>query len=175
MDDNFELNLLATVSLENSFQCVQCSDGSIVKLIIMDTAGQERFNAINESYYRQADCCLLVYDITQKSTFNKVKNYYVKKIKENCNKILKVVLLGNKADLIDQRQVEDIEGRDLALANEYIFMESSCADNYNVTDAFTALVEMTNKELKNHSRIERISLQKKEHVTKKGEKRKCCK
>ena len=133
------------------FQCVQLSDGSIVKLRLLDTAGQEKFNAITESYYKQADCCLLVYDITNKDSFDSVKNYYVPKIKEYCNQILKVVLLGNKADLEDQRQVPDTDGRDLALENGYIFMESSCADNYNVADAFTALVEMTNIDMKKNN------------------------
>ena len=159
------------------FQCVQLSDGSIVKLRLLDTAGQEKFNAITESYYKQADCCLLVYDITNKDSFDTVKNYYVPKIKEYCNHILKVVLLGNKADLEDQRQVPDTEGRDLALENGYIFMESSCADNYNVSDAFTALVEMTNKEIKKGiNRSEGIFLNKEEDSenTSKKENGSCC-
>ena len=110
----------------------------------MDTIGQEKYNALNENFYKQANCCLLVYDITNKESFNKIKNYYVNKIKENCKSIVKVVLLGNKTDLNDKREVSDKDGHDLALQNEYIFMESSCKNNYNVSDAFTALVEMTN-------------------------------
>jgi len=110
----------------------------------MDTVGQEKYNALNENFYKQANCCLLVYDITNKESFNKIKNYYVNKIKENCKSIVKVVLLGNKTDLNDKREVSDKDGHDLALQNEYIFMESSCKNNYNVSDAFTALVEMTN-------------------------------
>ena len=152
------------------FQCVQLSDGSVVKLRLLDTAGQERFNAINESYYKQADCCLLVYDITNKDSFDSVKNYYVPKIKEYCNQILKVVLLGNKADLKDKRQVKDIEGANLAKKNRYIFMESSCADNYNVLDAFTTLVEMTNIELKKGKIINKTIKIKKNTKKKKG----CC-
>ena len=112
----------------------------------MDTAGQEKFNAISESYYRKADCCLLVYDITSRSSFDKVKDYYIPKLKKDCKNILKVVLLGNKADLKDERKVSEKEGGDLAFENEFIFMESSCVDNYNVLDAFTALIEMTNNE-----------------------------
>ena len=156
------------------FQCVQLSDGSIVKLRLLDTAGQEKFNTITESYYKQADCCLLVYDITNKDSFDTVKNYYVPKIKEYCNQILKVVLLGNKADLEDQRQVPDTEGRDLALENGYIFMESSCADNYNVADAFTALVEMTNIELKKNNKFNSFVLEKKEHNKNVSSENKCC-
>ena len=144
--NEFSLQKLATIGIENRFQCVQLGDGSIIKLRVMDTAGQELFNAINENYYQQADCCLLVYAINSKESFEKIKDYYVVKIKEKCKKDLKVVLLGNKTDLENEREVSKEDGRDLALANGYMFMESSCKDNYNVSDAFTALVEMTNTE-----------------------------
>jgi len=143
----------------------------------MDTAGEEQFNSITESYYRKADCCLLVYDITSKKSFDKIKKYYVKRLKEYSNNILKVVLLGNKTDLKDQRKVSDIKGRDLALKNGYIFMESSCKDNYNVSDAFTTLVEMTNIELKKGIRRSKsINLNQEEDIVSshKTEKRSCC-
>ena len=118
-----------------------------------------------------------MYDITSKKSFDKIKKYYVKKLKEYSDNILKVVLLGNKADLKDKRQVSDNKGRDLALKNGYIFMESSCADNYNVSDAFTALVEMTNKEIKKGiNRSEGIFLNKEEDSenTSKKENGSCC-
>ena len=164
------------MTVENDFQCVQLNDGSIIKLWLLDTAGQETFNSITENYYQQANCCLLVYDITSKDSFYKVKGYYAKKIKKDCKNILKVVLLGNKADLKDKRQVSDIEGANLALENGYTFMESSCVDNYNVLDAFTALIEMTNSEIKKSKDIKnddlkKIKLNNNATVVKK---RKCC-
>ena len=164
------------MTVENDFQCVQLNDGSIIKLWLLDTAGQETFNSITENFYRQANCCLLVYDITSKDSFYKVKGYYAKKIKKDCKNILKVVLLGNIADLKDKRQVSDIEGANLALENGYTFMESSCVDNYNVLDAFTALIEMTNseinksKDIKNDD-LKKIKLNNNATVVKK---RKCC-
>ena len=140
----------------------------------MDTAGQEVFNAINENYYQQADCCLLVYAINSMKSFEKVKDYYVVKIKEKCKKDLKVVLLGNKTDLENEREVSKEDGRDLALANGYIFMESSCKDNYNVSDAFTALVEMTNTELKkNMTKAETFKIKKGKKVNN-NDNNKCC-
>jgi small GTP-binding protein len=151
---------MTTLGIDDQFQCVQLSDGSIIKLRVMDTAGQEKFNAINESYYKQADCCLLVYDITSMDSFKSIKNYYIKKIKEKCNNGLKVILLGNKTDLKDKRQVSDDNGKDLAEENGYMFMESSCKDNYNVSDAFTALVEMTNNEINKRNNNNSISIDK---------------
>ena len=168
---------MTTLGVDDQFQCVQLSDGSIIKLRVMDTAGQEKFTAINESYYKQADCCLLVYDITSMDSFKSIKNYYIKKIKEKCNNGIKVILLGNKTDLKDERQVSDDNGKDLAEKNGYMFMESSCKDNYNVSDAFTALVEITNNDFKRSNTISRshsrslLSIKETPQVKKKT----CCK
>ena len=163
---------MSTIGVDPYSQHVQLNDGTIVKLRIKDTAGQERFYSLSETYYKNVDCCLLVYAINSMKSFETVKNYYVPKIKENCKNNVKVILLGNKADLKDQRQVSLEEGRDLAVANEYMFMESSCKDNYNVSDAFTALVEMTNTELKKSNKIDTISITRDKKNIKK--KKKCC-
>ena len=138
---------LSTIGIEDVFEGYRLSDGSVVNIRIMDTGGQEKFDAINESYYTDADCFLLVYDITSEKSFDKVQNDYVEKIKENCKSIIKVLLLGNKTDLEKEREISKKEGADLAHKNGFYFMESSCKDNYNVTDAFTTLIEMTNNEL----------------------------
>ena len=112
----------------------------------MDTAGQERFRSINTSYYRKADCCLLVYDITNRKSFEEIENYFNEKIKEKCKKNIQVILLGNKTDLEDKRQIKAEEGANFSLINNYIFMETSCIKNTNVSDAFETLIEITNRE-----------------------------
>ena len=160
--DNFDINKESTIGVDKFFQYVQLNDGTIIKLFIMDTAGQERYNSLSESYYKQADCCLLMYDITSRDSFEKIEDYYIGNIKSNCRKNIKVILLGNKTDLEEDRKVSQDEGKNLAKDNDYIFMESSCKDNYNVSDAFTALVEMTNTDIKKGIR--------KETSKKKGEK-----
>ena len=111
----------------------------------MDTSGQERFRAINESYYRRADCCLLVYDISERKSFDECK-YYSKKIKEKCKENIVTILLGNKTDLDYKRQIPSEEGANFSLENGYIFMETSCLKNENVADAFQTLIEITNRE-----------------------------
>lgn len=136
------------MGLDKLSQGFQLPDGSIVQVNIMDTAGQERYDSLNSSYYKNADCCILVYDITNRKTFDKITNYYISKIKENSKNIKKVILLGNKTDLKDKRIVSMEEGTNLALKNGFIFMESSCKDNYNVADAFSTLIMMTNTEMK---------------------------
>ena len=112
----------------------------------MDTAGQERFKSLNVSYYRKADCCLLVYDITNKNSFEECTNYFNEKIKENCKENIQIILLGNKTDLEEARAVPSELGANFALENNYIFMETSCLKNQNVADAFETLIEITHRE-----------------------------
>ena len=114
----------------------------------MDTGGQETFNSLNKLYYKKADGVLLVYDITSLKSFNACKNYYIQEIKNECNKNVKVILLGNKTDLEGQREVTSESGANLSLENDFIFMEISCKNNYNVSDAFESLIEITNLDMK---------------------------
>ena len=115
---------------------------------IYDTSGQERFDAVVSTYYKKADCCLLVYDITNKQSFEKIKNFYVNELKEKAESIYNIILLGNKTDLENQRVVSQEEGLALSKANNFVFMETSCVSNYNVSSAFETLIEMTNTEMK---------------------------
>ena len=114
--------------------------------MIYDTAGQERFNAINESYYQKADAILLVYDISNRKSFEQIRNYYCPKIEENCKKNIPIILLGNKADKENEREVSIEEGAELAVEHKFKFKETSCVKNENVADAFEALIEMWNVE-----------------------------
>ena len=112
----------------------------------MDTAGMETFRSVNTNYYRNAHCCLLVYDITARKSFEDCENYFNVKLKECCKKDIPIILLGNKTDLENERKISPEEGANFALKNNYIFMETSCLKNTNVADAFETLIEITNRE-----------------------------
>ena len=137
----------------------------------MDTGGQERFNSITSNYYKIADCCLLVYDITNIKSFEKIKNYYISELETNGGNIRKIILLGNKSDLKDEREISSEEGANLANKKGFIFMESSCKDNYNVSNAFETLIDMTNTELKNNN-CQRLKVENNFKKNKKLEKKK---
>ena len=124
----------------------QLCDGNIINCMIYDTAGQERYDSLSLSYYKKADVVLLVYDISKKSTFDKIKKYYIQKIKDNCKKDIPVLLLGNKTDMENKREVSCEEGMFLALKENYEFKESSCLKNINVAGAFESLIERWNFE-----------------------------
>ena len=122
----------------------QLSDGTFINCMILDTAGQERFDSLNLTYYKKADAVLLVYDISKRSSFEKVTKYYVEKIKENCNENIPILLLGNKIDKKNEREISYEEGIALAIEEKYEFKESSCMTNKNVAWAFEDLLERWN-------------------------------
>ena len=134
----------ATVGIDHFIRTFQLSDGSLVNCYIYDTCGQERYNSLNESYYKRANAVLLVYSIANIKSFEKVKKYYVPKIAECCQENIPILLLGNKSDLEDKRQVSMADGANLALQEKYEFLESSCLLNTNVAGAFETLVETWN-------------------------------
>jgi GTPase KRas protein len=94
---------------------------------------------------------LLVYDITNIKSFEKIKNYYVNELREKSKNIFKCILLGNKTDLEENRKVSQEEGLALAKENQFVFMETSCVTNCNVSSAFETLIEMTNTEMKKNN------------------------
>ena len=113
---------------------------------ILDTSGQEKFRSLNQRHFIKADCCLLVYDITNKNSFEECK-YYSEKMREKCKKGINTILLGNKTDLEHKRQIPSEEGANFASKNNYLFLETSCLKNENVADAFQTLIEITNKSI----------------------------
>jgi small GTP-binding protein len=113
----------------------QLPDGSYVNCEIIDTGGQEKYNALNKIYYQRADCCVLVYDITNSKSFEECKDYYKDEILNNCKNKVKVILVGNKTDLEKQRQVTKEEGIEFAQENKYYF------------NAFETIIIMTNNDM----------------------------
>ncbi len=103
-------------------------DGQKVKAQFWDTAGQEKYRAIARSYFKIADGVLLVYDVTRRKTFSKV-NFWVEDIRQNCSKTVKIMLIGNKIDLVEERTVSTEEGKELANIHNLFFYETSALSN----------------------------------------------
>lgn len=136
------------------------SDGSIVTCFIHDIFEIEK--KMNEkeidNYYKNADGCLIVYDISKKQSFEEVKKKYIPIINKKCQKNIKIILLGNKNDLDYLREVSIDEGTNLALDNNFYFKETSCVENKNVDDVFQTMIEMTHFELNEQSKKSKCSI-----------------
>ena len=115
-----------TLGFDYSPRTILLSDGSAVNCQILDTSGQERYNSLNQSYYRNADAILLVYDISNRNSFDTIQNYYIDKIKELCKKDIPIILLGNKTDKENERKVMQEEGIALSVSYNFKFKETSC-------------------------------------------------
>ena len=152
LDGKSNIDKTSTIGLPHYYCNFRLSDGSCINVEIMDTAGQERFKSINRTYCKKADCCLLVYDISERNTFIECQTYFNELIKKECSKNVQVIVLGNKTDLEEKRKVSTDEGIKFSEENNYIFMETSCLKNEKVSDAFSTLIEKTYREaIKNNT------------------------
>ena len=110
-------------------------DAKQIKLQIWDTAGQESFRSITRSYYRGAAGALLVYDITRRDTFNHLTTW-LEDARQHSSSNMVIMLIGNKSDLEERREVKREEGDAFAREHGLIFMETSAKTAANVEDAF---------------------------------------
>ncbi|XP_034075680.1 ras-related protein Rab-26-like isoform X2 [Gymnodraco acuticeps] len=137
---------------------------------IWDTAGQERFRSVTHAYYRDAHALLLLYDVTNKSSFDNIKAWLTE-IHEYAQQDVVLMLLGNKADATHERVVKREDGERLAKEFGVPFMETSARSGLNVELAFNGVA----KELKHRSikdPIEKFKLQ--EYVNKEMKTTGCC-
>ena len=133
-DNKFRHQHELTIGVEFGAKMIELN-GKVVKIQIWDTAGQEAFQAITRTYYKGAIGALLVYDITRKETFTHVTKW-LEEVKSNSSKQITIILIGNKKDLEDKRQVSYEEGEALAKENGLMFLETSAKTAYNVVEAF---------------------------------------
>lgn len=120
----------------------------MIKLQIWDTAGQERFRAITKSYYHGSHGIVIVYDITDRKTFDKVRDWMeqIQQADVNEETCYCKILIGNKSDLSESREVSIQEGEQLAREYDIPFMETSAKDSLNVDNLFyTMATEMKDK------------------------------
>ena len=118
-----------------------------IKAQIWDTAGQERYKAITSAYYKGAKGAFVVYDITRKNTFETV-NKWVSDISAAADKKITLILIGNKNDLEDQRQVTKEMGEEKAKELGLAFMETSACSGENLDQAFQLMINEIYKKSK---------------------------
>jgi len=170
---NLELNL-PTVGIDSFNKNKILSNGKKYKIIIYDTAGQERYRSLSLNSVRRCDGIILMYDLTRRNTFNSIKDWYnsIKEIVEDFN----LILIGNKCDLKDQRVVSEEEGTKEAEKYNTEYFETSAKKGINVEKSVDELLKkiIAKKEekLKNKKEDNKMQLDQKKNAGKK--KHKCC-
>ena len=141
IDNKFSNVYMSTIGFDLKHKQINLKDGIEAKIMIYDTAGQERFKSVAANYIKKANGILLVYDIADHSTFENI-GMWMESITEEKGDKLPIVLVGNKADLEEERQVSYKEGKDLAENKGFHFYETSCKNGANVTECFLDLAEL---------------------------------
>jgi len=133
-ENSFNPTFISTIGIDFKIQTVEI-DGKRIKLQVWDTAGQERFRTITTAYYRGAMGILLVYDVTNKKTFDNITNW-LRNIEEHAAEGVEQLLVGNKSDQEDRRVISEEQGQLLAVQHGIDFIECSALSGENVREAF---------------------------------------
>jgi Ras-related protein Rab-8A len=142
-EDSFNQSFISTIGVDFKTRSIEL-DGEQVKLSIWDTAGQERFRTITAAYYRGANGIILVYDITSEVSFNNIRSW-INNIEEHASDSVCKILVGNKCDMEDKRQVSTAQGQNLAKEFNIKFFETSAKADINVEKAFQAIARDSKK------------------------------
>ena len=174
----FKEEYLATVGLD--FYTKQEAINNINVLVrLWDTAGQERFKSLTPNYFKNAEGVIITYDITSSQSFENLK-FWINSIKTNLgekNIIIPIIIVGNKLDMEDMRDITREEAEKFAKENKYKYFETSAKTGEGVDDAIRDLVnqvleksEQFEEERNERKSIKINSEQPEDNVKKKG----CC-
>ena len=125
-------------------------EGHKIKAQIWDTAGQEKYKAITGAYYKGSKGALVVYDITQKKTFENIEKW-VNDLKAAGDPKITIILIGNKNDLDNKRQVSKDQGEEKARSFGCAFLETSAYSGDNIDKAFNLMVKEIYEKFSNDS------------------------
>ena len=115
---------------------IELEDKKKVKLQIWDTAGQEKYRSLAKIFYQSAAVAVLVYDITLKKSFEQIKEYWVKEIKENAPEDIIIAIAANKSDDYLNQEVTMDEGKELAKSLDALFICTSAKLGNGIDDLF---------------------------------------
>ena len=174
----FKEEYIVTVGLDYSIKQEIIDDKSI-QIKIWDTAGQERFKSLTQNYFRNAEGVILTFDVTSTESFGNLK-YWISSFKENMEKkniFIPVIIIGNKIDLVDSREINKEDAEKFSKEKNYKYFETSAKTGEGVDEAIKELVNQVLKQngQKDDQKETRNSVQiKKDNEGSGGKKKGCC-
>ena len=147
ISNEFSFSTKSTVGVEFGSKIIKKND-KLIKIQIWDTAGQERYKSITSAYYKGAKGAFVVYDITRRDTFMNVDKW-IGELKSTGNEDVFILLIGNKSDLEQERQVSTEEVTKKAEQLKIAFCETSALEGKNIEYAFQTVVEEVSKKSDN--------------------------
>lgn len=143
LTQKFSEQYIVTIGSQFAVKTVAVPDANgrdvVVKLLVWDLAGQQRFDFIRGSYYRGSKGALLVFDTTRKSTFLELPKW-IEETENSLGERIPIILLANKVDLLDERVITPEMGRGFAEQyNLVAYLETSALSGQNVEEAFQLL------------------------------------
>eukprot|EP00371_Babesia_bovis_P003218 XP_001611865.1 Rab1a [Babesia bovis] len=136
-DDTFTDSYITTIGVDFRFRTIEV-EGRRVKLQIWDTAGQERFRTITSAYYRGADAIIIVFDITDKLSFENVPSW-LQEVEKFAPDGIHKLLIGNKSDQAQARDVDPSEIQEFSELHSTPYVEISAKSGSNVEEAFVSV------------------------------------
>jgi len=142
VSDKFNEKISASVNVEFYRHEQFINNNTIVKFDIWDTCGSEKYNTLNAFYYRNSDAVILMYDISNKASYDDLEMWR-QQVQYNIedHRDLFFAIVGGKYDLIDSRQVKYEKAKSFAEQNQYLFMETSAKTGRNVRELFNAMAK----------------------------------
>ena len=145
INNTFSDEFKATVGVEFGAKNIEINK-RIYRVQIWDTAGQENFRSIARAYYKNSVCACVVYDITNRASFDSVQSWIDDCSKQTPKTVL-LILIGNKNDLNDKREVQYEEGAEFAQKRNMIFLETSAKTGNNINDIFEKSIKQIDKNI----------------------------
>ena len=150
ISNSFTQNTKATVGVEFTSKSYKIND-QIFKIELWDTAGQERYKSITAVYYKGAKGVLVVYDTTSKTSFDNIDKW-LGEIKDKSSEDIKLMIIGNKIDLKEFREVSNEQALNKAKVLGIPLMETSALDSTNVKEAFHYFLKEIYKDMRNKNK-----------------------
>ena len=156
VDNTFTPHFVSTIGVDYKVKRIKINDKN-VKITIWDTAGQERFRTITSVYYNGSHGIIIVFDLTDRSSFKNL-NDWLHEIDRYARDKVKLLLIGNKSDLIDKRKVSFEEASKYAEQMGFEYIETSAKNNTNIDNVFISMSQNIIKDIPLNNKPNNIKL-----------------